>query len=145
VFIKTIQNDTYPTVDSSFTHNTIVMASGIPFSLYDNAPGTTTIFDDLLLAGNLIVTDTATQRELVDGFVTTNLVLNNYQTTSLAGVGFVNAASKDYHLSTLASPAVATVGALTNYYERQAYDFDGYEYKVGVFGADSVAKLLMAS
>lgn len=142
-FLKINQNDTYATVDWWFYHNTIVTATGIPWSIY-NTVGNTTVWNKLALVGNLITTSTATTNEQVDSPDVTNLVIDNYQTTNKNGVFFFNDGSKDYRLATLTSPAVATITTvIPSHHWADAYDGYGYAYTATeVNGADSAAMMV---
>lgn len=147
VFIKQKQSDTYASEYWGIYNNDFVMAgisgTGIPFSLYNDTGSPTTLFDSLVLADNIVVTNTATTYTTSGGFDITNLYVNNYQVTNSALPLFVNFAGKNLDLSSTSSPAFRSLSTFVKRHWASAYDCQGYAFLVGhpVVGAYSGAKL----
>jgi len=120
-----------------FFNNTIVASTGLPWSLYNATNGWSTVFNPMILADNFIATDTATQTEYVNGFVSTNVTLNNLQTTNINSIGLIDAASKNYKPSSLASSLYRTRTSFTKVHPLANYDYEGVKFDTDIVGAYS--------
>lgn len=143
------QNDTYTDIDIDFFHNTIVLQGSInpniPIDLY-NATGVTTRLTKFHWRDNLIVTNTSTVKNTFNGFSTASARYEELiqQYTSINTPLFFNAASKNFKLASVESPAFATTSTTTSWHPLANYDFDGYEYSQDVFGAYSGFELFLS-
>lgn len=112
-------------------NNSIYIANGIPFSLYNGAGWSSTVLNPAYFDSNIISTNTATTNEQFDGFVNTNLVINNIQNQDVNDVFYFDASNKDYRMVTVNSPAYSygrnsTSG--TRLHPLANTDYNGYEY-----------------
>ncbi len=128
VFVRVEENDTDDVLYWGFFQNTMAITDGIPFSLYNDTGSPATVMNPMNLVNNLIVTNTATHKETVNGFVTTNLVEGDYQTTDLDGVFFFDRTTQDYHLATSASPGFTSLTSHTPTHVYADRDFEGVKY-----------------
>lgn len=120
-----------------FFNNTIILNNDLPWNLYNVNTSVTAIFNPLILADNVIVTNTATERELVNLFDTTNLTLNNLQTTNVASFGLSDPASKNYKPASLTSSVYRARTSFTKLHPLANYDFEGVEFFTDTVGAYS--------
>lgn len=141
-FIRVEQNDTYANLEWKFFNNTYVIDDYLPWSLYNDSGSPTTVFDSLVLYDNLIVTNTATTNEQVNGFNNADLYIGEYQTTNRNAPLFFNLGTKNLRLGTLESPAYSARHTFTKNHRWANYDFEGYQYTVSVQGAYITAELL---
>lgn len=129
----------------SFYQNTIVWTAGVSaFTLYEN----TTPWNKFYSADNIIVGATTTpdyeQGNVVNA---ANTLFNNYKvlTANIGTIGFVDAPNKDYHLSSLSSPAFGAKTTINRNSPFANYDYEGVEFVVStpVRGAYSGYELMV--
>jgi hypothetical protein len=135
------QSDLFTDVNFSFFHNTIQYAVGTAFTLYE---AYTTNWNKFNAVENLIVGENTTNYENAAFVDPTHVVFSNYQllTANIGTAGFVDYANKDYHLSSLSSPAFGSSTSITKVHPLSEYDYEGYEYVSAVRGAYSGVELI---
>jgi hypothetical protein len=130
-----------------FRHNTIIYSVGTAFTNF--APSTpTTLWNKFNATANLIVGENTTDYEDGGGFTAANghiFEFNNakFLTADIGNVLFVDSANKDYHLSSLTSPAFGVYSATPMASPFGNYDYEGYGYESDVAGAHSGYELML--
>lgn len=137
---RTDNHDTETSKQYSFWNNTIQTTTGTAFTLYE----TVDIWDKFNAVGNIIIGQNTTDFTNGSGFDSGHTVFDNlkYLTANIGSVGFVDYANKNYHLSSLASPAFATPSSITKNSMFKDYDFEGVKFITPVFGAYSGYELI---
>lgn len=114
--------------------NTIITPDGICFSFYNkNNPSNGTFFNPHFNDANVIVSSTPNTNsnyQHFNGFVTTNVIMNNLYYTDINTPGFTSVVGKDYRPASLSSPLFGFTQNTTSGGRRHAwaqYDFDGYK------------------
>lgn len=128
------ENNTDDNLYWGIFNNTAIIADGIPYSLYNATGGTApsaTVFDPLVLANNIIITNTATHYETFDGFDDDNLIEGDLQETDVDDIFFFDRTTQtasSYRLATTASPAFTTLTSFTPSHRFADRDFDGVKF-----------------
>lgn len=129
--------DDYATIEYSFFNNTVVWTAGVSaFTLYENAR----VWDKFNVVGNIIVGASTTNFENGNGMDAGHTVFDNVQklTANIGDLLFVDSANKDYHLSSISSPAFAEPStSITKVSKFANYDYEGIEFKAPMYGAFS--------
>lgn len=143
---RTDNHDTETEIYFSFYKNTIIWTAGAAaFTLYEN----TDIWNKFWATENIVVGATTTDWENGNGFTTSHVEMENLKktTANIGDVLFVDEGSKDYHLSSLASPAFASATTYTPTKNSpfKDYDYEGAEWVDDVYGCYSGYELMVDS
>lgn len=132
------------TVNYVVEHWTFVWTAGVAgFTLYEPY---TLDFDKFYSVSNIVNGATTTNYENASGVDAAHVTFSNYVTltANIANIKFRDAANKNYHLSTLSSPAYGSYTASNNTHVYKDYDVEGAKFVSGysVAGAYSGYELL---
>jgi hypothetical protein len=139
-WVRVDLHDTDPGIEWNVIHNTIIYTTGFGFTLYE---ATATDWDDFNSTQNIVVGESVTTYENGSGVDAAHVVFDNYHalTADIADLLFTNTVTRDYHLTSLLSPAFDTWTETPMVSTEADYDFEGYKYKSNVAGAFSGAEL----
>lgn len=105
ILFRLAQSSVTGTIYTGIRNNLFGVKTGSIGQFY-NAPGSPpTTISQLYLDGNIFDTDTLTNYQAYNGYVTTNTISNNKTFTDTSDAFFFNVANDDYRLATLDSPA----------------------------------------
>jgi hypothetical protein len=139
--IQNYQNVDGGTSDVSIFNNTIILKDQKALDIWNKTTTVTTKLN-LIWANNIIVNGTTTEYKMINGFDQTYFKTQNLSNTDIDTVKFVDAAARDYHLSSLESPAFRPRLQFTKRHRLAEYDFEGVKFTKDVHGAYSGYELM---
>jgi len=147
IFIVIYPNDYFTTLSYKIYNNTLVTSNNSePVEVWnlnvDPQPANQPKMNPFVFADNLLVFNTVNQYKRVNNPDQTGWVIGNYGTNNINAPMFVDGPGRDYHLSSLSSPAFQARHSFTKGHFLSNYDYEGVQFVNDVHGAFSGYELM---
>lgn len=146
IFLVIYPNDYFSTISYKIYNNTLHTSNNSEsaeiWNLNVNPQPSNQPHMNLVYADNLIVQTVAQPFKVINGVNQTGWITGNYLTNNVNAPGFVNVATRNYHLASLSSPVFQARHSFTKGHFLSNYDCEGVKFVTDVHGAYSGYELM---